>query len=274
MAIFDSVGPKCKNERRDARVIQLLINMNLHKLFPLSPLVVDGRPGERTFVAIAEFQRRELKMKEPTRRVDPDSPTLKRLLAGMPGNLTQEKIWAIIPGATEAVIGRYYDGLITAMLSNNISTPLRVAHFLSQIGHESVDMRYGEEIASGEAYEGRADLGNTQAGDGKRFKGRGLLQLTGRANYIAFGQARGKDFISGENPKQIASDPALGVDVSCWYWVQHNINALADLDDVKAVTKAINGGYNGLDDRKQRLIRAKAILMPDAAAPAPLLAIP
>ena len=95
-------------------------------------------------------------------------------------------------------------------------------------------------------------------GDGKRFKGRGLIQLTGRANYAAYSKDSGVDYVA--KPELVASDPFVAVDVACWFWNKHGINKLADEDDVKAVTKGINGGFNGLDDRIEYLVRAKAVL--------------
>jgi putative chitinase len=86
-------------------------------------------------------------------------------------------------------------------------------------------------------YEGRGDLGNTQPGDGRRFKGRGLIQLTGRANYEEYGQAKGRNFVDGDNYKLLATDPELAVDVACWFWKTRGLNALADADDVRAVTR-------------------------------------
>ncbi|MGH8638602.1 MAG: glycoside hydrolase family 19 protein, partial [Burkholderiales bacterium] len=102
------------------------------------------------------------------------------------------------------------------------------------------------------------DLGNTIPGDGKLFKGRGLIQLTGRANYAQYGKDCGIDCVA--DPGRVASDPFVAVDVACWYWNMRQINRLADADDAKAVTKAINGGYNGLDDRMEYLARAKGVL--------------
>lgn len=156
---------------------------------------------------------------------------------------------------------RYSNALSAKMLENGINTPLRMAHFLAQIAHESAELRYSEEVASGDAYEGRADLGNCEPGDGKRFKGRGLIQLTGRSNYKCYGKARGKDYTAVQNAKLLATDPYTAVDVSCWFWIENQLNALADKDDVMALTKRINGGYNGLEDRKAKLARAKFFLM-------------
>jgi putative chitinase len=91
-----------------------------------------------------------------------------------------------------------------------------MAHFIAQIGHESASFLFAEEIADGSAYEGRIDLGNTQSGDGKRFKGRGLIQLTGRANYAAYSKDSGVDYVA--KPQVVASDPVVAVDVACWFW--------------------------------------------------------
>lgn len=115
-----------------------------------------------------------------------------------------------------------------------------------------------EEIASGQAYEGRADLGNTQAGDGKRYKGRGPIQLTGRANYRTYGRALGFDF---EQRPEMVSYPSVGLLVACKFWEQNKLNHLADADDVTAITRRINGGQNGLADRKAYLQKIKGIIL-------------
>jgi putative chitinase len=138
-----------------------------------------------------------------------------------------------------------------------IDTRLRIAHFLAQTCHESAGFRTTEEFASGDAYEGRADLGNTQRGDGRRYKGRGLLQLTGRANYREFGAALGVDL---ENDPEAAGEPVLSLRIACEYWKRRKINAACDRDDVIAVTKLVNGGTNGLDDRRQYTTKAKAAI--------------
>lgn len=139
-----------------------------------------------------------------------------------------------------------------------IDTTLRKAHFLAQVAHESREGRYMEEIASGAAYEGRADLGNTQPGDGRRFKGRGLIQLTGRFNYIAYSLARYGDDRAVRNPEMVARLPDAAL-AAGWYWRVRGINALADRDDLEAVTRRVNGGLNGLEDRRRCLARAKRL---------------
>lgn len=134
---------------------------------------------------------------------------------------------------------------------------LRLAHFMAQLIHESGGFRYMEEIASGKAYEGRKDLGNVQPGDGMRYKGRGPIQLTGRANYRTFGRRMGIDF---ENHPEIAAVPSIGLHIALEYWKAHDLNALADRDDVERITRKINGGLNGFADRKKHLAAMKGLL--------------
>ncbi|WP_173911035.1 glycoside hydrolase family 19 protein [Acinetobacter sp. Marseille-Q1618] len=130
----------------------------------------------------------------------------------------------------------------------------RFVHFLAQVAHESGNFIYMEEIASGAAYEGRKDLGNVHSGDGKRYKGRGSIQLTGRANYRKYGQALGLDF---ENHPDMVAYPSVGILVACKYWSDQGLNELADQNDILSITKKINGGVNGLEDRKKHLAKLK-----------------
>ena len=139
----------------------------------------------------------------------------------------------------------------------DISNRLRIAHFLGQTCHESAGFRTTEEFASGDAYEGRSDLGNTQPGDGRRFKGRGLLQLTGRANYREFGGVLGVDL---EGRPETAAQPALSLRIACEYWKRRNINKACDQDDLMTVTRLINGGLNGLEDRRHYTNNARRAL--------------
>ena len=160
--------------------------------------------------------------------------------------------------------------LAATLESYDITSRLRIAHFLGQTCEESAGYRTTEEFASGKEYEGRADLGNTQKGDGPRYKGRGLLQLTGRANYADYGKALGVDLVN--NPT-LAAQPALSLKIACEYWKRHNINADCDRDDVQAVTRKVNGGLNGLSDRiaftqkaKAAVARLQAIALSGAAS--------
>jgi putative chitinase len=132
-----------------------------------------------------------------------------------------------------------------------------VAHFLGQVCHESAGFRTTVEFASGEAYEGRADLGNTQPGDGRRYKGRGLIQLTGRDNYRTYGKALGVDL---EGQPELAEEPVRSLQIACEYWTRNKINAACDRDDLVKVTRLINGGTNGLEDRRKYTSRAKTAI--------------
>lgn len=131
----------------------------------------------------------------------------------------------------------------------------RLAHFLAQLVHESGSFRYMEELASGAAYEGRADLGNTQPGDGVRYKGRGPIQITGRSNYRVFGRKIGVDI---ERHPEIAAIPSIGLHLALEYWRNRDLNRWADADDIETITRKINGGLNGLADRKAQLAKIKA----------------
>ena len=136
--------------------------------------------------------------------------------------------------------------LTNAMAEFGINTPQRQAAFLAQVAHESGSLRYTLEIASGDAYDGRADLGNLNPGDGRRFKGRGLLQVTGRANYAKCGAALGLDLLRAP---ELLEAPAGACRSAGWYWQARSLNQYADKDAFGSLTKAINGGYNGLDER-------------------------
>lgn len=144
-----------------------------------------------------------------------------------------------------------------------VNTPLRIAHFLAQLAHESDGFCAIEEYASGAKYEGRLDLGNTKAGDGKRFKGRSPIQLTGRDNYRAFTKWV-RNYLSGApdfeaQPELVATWPWAAWAVF-FFWSTKGLNALADRDDLLAVTKCVNGGHNGLEDRAAYLKKAKTIV--------------
>lgn len=138
-----------------------------------------------------------------------------------------------------------------------IDSRLRIAHFMGQVTHECAGFRTTEEFASGAAYEGREDLGNTEPGDGKRYKGRGLIQLTGRDNYRRIGQRLGLPL---EQQPTLAGDPEVSLRIACEYWQDRDINVAADRDDLVAATRLVNGGLNGLEDRRQYLRRAKEAL--------------
>lgn len=139
-----------------------------------------------------------------------------------------------------------------------INTPLRLAHFLAQIGHESGQLHYVKELASGKAYEGRLDLGNSSPGDGVRYKGRGLIQITGKHNYALVSLALDLPLL--DNP-ELLEEPENAALSAAWFWYNRNLNAWADLDNLLKVTRIINGGTNGLTDRRLLLLRAKKVLL-------------
>lgn len=144
-----------------------------------------------------------------------------------------------------------------------INTPLRIAHFLAQCAHESGGFRYTHEIwgptPAQARYDTRTDLGNTPAadGDGKRYMGRADIEITGRANYAAAGKALGLDLIG--HP-EIAEAPENCIRIAIWFWTVKNLNRKADGNDIVGITRAINGGLNGIDDRLARLrVLSKAL---------------
>ncbi len=173
---------------------------------------------------------------------------------GSAGGVTPEQLQQIVPGLSAQKAAEVAPHLNSAMAEANINTPQRQAMFIAQLAHESGGFRYMEEIASGAAYEGRADLGNTQPGDGVRFKGRGYIQVTGRHNYTEAGKALGLDLVN--NP-QLAAQPENAARIAAWYWNSRNINAAADAGDFTKVTRLINGGTNGLADRQAYYARAQ-----------------
>ena len=172
----------------------------------------------------------------------------------------QDILREAFPNANDTHIAEFAAPISEVMGRYEINTFLRQAHFLAQIGHESGELLYREEIASGRAYGWRRDLGNTQRGDGIRFKGRGLIQLTGRYNYTAYDEYRGGKGTYIESPGLVAEDPFTCVDVAGWFWSQRKLNRYADKDSLRAVTYRVNGGYNGLRDRMRLLGLAKRAL--------------
>lgn len=159
--------------------------------------------------------------------------------------ITRDQLAKIYPMA-KSRIDKYLPHLNATLQEFGINTQMRVAAFLAQIGHESAQLYYTEELASGRAYEGRKDLGNTQPGDGIRFKGRGLIQTTGRDNY----ELCAKKFnMSLEQLIPWLSTPEGACRSSGYFWERKNLNMVADKGDVVAVTKIVNGGKNGLEER-------------------------
>lgn len=180
------------------------------------------------------------------------------LRAVAPGNSGVRKIHqdAIITGIAPA--------LLAQLPAAEIDSTIRMAHFLAQICEESDGFCTTEEYASGASYEGREDLGNTIAGDGVRFKGRGLIQVTGRYNYTLYGKLLKLPLLTQPT---LAADPATAIQIAAAFWTKHGLNTLADADDIESITKRVNGGLNGLATREIYLARAKAALTPPATEP-------
>jgi putative chitinase len=171
--------------------------------------------------------------------------------------ITAKHLREIMPNCPASTAEQYVSLLSAAMIEGGITTVTRAAAFLGQLAHESGDLRYMEEIASGEKYEGRADLGNIEHGDGPRYKGRGPIQLTGRENYSRYGTALGVPLV--QHP-ELAADPEIGFRIAVKYWVDHRLNERADRLDWIGITRAINGGVNGYDIRLLKTQVALAVL--------------
>lgn len=155
----------------------------------------------------------------------------------------------------------WVDPISAAMALWGIDSDARQAAFIAQIGHESGRLVYVRELwgptPAQSRYEGRADLGNTQPGDGKRFMGRGLIQITGRANYQRVSDALGADFVASPELLETPTNAALS---AAWFWSTHGLNELADAGDFRTITVRINGGMNGYADRLALLALAKSAL--------------
>lgn len=175
--------------------------------------------------------------------------------------LTRDELLVIMPNAKSRV-DAFLPYFNMYAQKYNVNTTQRMAHLLAQVAHESGELRYVKELASGEKYDtGKLAerLGNTpqKDGDGQKYKGRGLIQVTGRANYQTISKDLGVDFVA--HP-ELLEQPQYAVASAFWYWNKHNLNALADKNDSLAITKRINGGTNGLDDRLKYLGRALKVL--------------
>jgi putative chitinase len=209
---------------------------------------------------LSEDDRREF-----VRRWRAQQPSSPRPVQGLRPVITMVQLRALFPLAPR--LEQFLDPLNEVLARYQIHTPLRAAHFLGQVGHETGGLRWLEEIwgptLAQRGYEGRRDLGNTQPGDGYRFRGRGLFHLTGRANYERFAQAVGQPQIV-DNPDLVAT-PYWAAHSAGWFWHVGNrtgrsLNELADRDDLRGITLIINGGLNGLEDRRLWTEKAKKVL--------------
>ena len=175
--------------------------------------------------------------------------------------ITVQQLLLILPNAGP-VAGVFVPVLNTAMNRYQIVGSKRGAAFIAQIGHESGQLKYVKEIwgptAAQMRYEGRADLGNTQPGDGSKYRGRGLIQITGRANYEACGEALGLDLIK---QPELLEKPQHACMSAAWFWATKGLSTLADEGKFETITRRINGGLNGLADRQMLYARALKVLV-------------
>ena len=152
-----------------------------------------------------------------------------------------------------------------ALRKYNINSPMRIAHFIAQIGHESGRLIYVAEIASGKAYDNRADLGNTKpqaieyakkhaSTPGRWFKGHGIIQITGFDNHVAVGKALGLDLLNKPHLLEEVGNASMS---AAWFWDSRDLNKLADQDLLTRITQCINGGLNGINDRRALLVSTK-----------------
>ena len=192
--------------------------------------------------------------------------------------LTDAQLQTIMPNVPQAKRQLYAPALNQAMAAHGVNTLLRTAAFVAQLAHESGELRWMEEIwgptAAQLRYEPSSDLaarlGNTQPGDGKRFKGRGPIQITGRFNYDKYGGLLSVDLASDP---ALAATPDVAFATADLFWKSNGLNELADAEDFVAITRRINGGTNGLAQRQSYYEKAKAVLaatgfVADAEAPA------
>lgn len=174
--------------------------------------------------------------------------------------ITTQQLLQILPSAGPKA-GVFVSALNTAMNRYDIVGPKRAAAFLAQIGHESGQLRWVREIWGPtdvqRGYEDRKDLGNTVSGDGFKFRGRGLIQITGRANYAECGEALGLDLVIHPELLELPQHAAMS---AAWFWKKKGLNDLADSDQFNTITRRINGGLNGLADRLDIWARARKVL--------------
>lgn len=180
--------------------------------------------------------------------------------------ITEKQLLQILPNAGHQA-GVFVPGLNATMGKFAIITRLRMAAFIAQIGHESGQLRYVRELGN-DKYLAKYDtgrlaqrLGNTPEadGDGQKYRGRGCIQVTGRANYEACSEALFGDSRLLNTP-ELLEQPVYAALSAGWFWQKEGLNTLADKGDFLAITKRINGGTNGLEDREALYKRALEVL--------------
>lgn len=181
--------------------------------------------------------------------------------AQVPEPPTVAEIEQMAGGGRAAILAAVAAGLAGPGIDAGLlAKPLRMAHFLAQAAHESDGFRttveYWGPTAQQRGYDGREDLGNSMPGDGRRYMGRGIFQLTGRANYQIYGERVGIDLLA---QPELAAEPTIAFRIACLYWTKRALNELADKDDLRGITRRINGGENGLAERQRYYARARAL---------------
>jgi putative chitinase len=192
--------------------------------------------------------------------VSAQAPKTAARAAGSP-TILAEQIQKLAPSGKDMFIDPLVANCISVRQNHGLAvTPVHICHFLAQLAHESAGFRTMREFwgptKAQIRYEGRKDLGNTQPGDGKRFMGRGYLQITGRANYGSYGTLIGQTLTS---MPQLAEDPIVALNIACLYWKNRNIDIPAGKNDIAEVTRRINGGHNGLAERTALFRKAMQI---------------
>lgn len=213
--------------------------------------IVPSLPGETRGFVSAEFA------VETAAAAPPPAPSASRF------DVTFDHLRKLAPHAKKAFADPLAGDCLAVRQRHGLSiAPLQICHFMAQLAHEAagfITMRefWGPTPAQ-RRYEGRADLGNTRPGDGKRFMGRGYIQVTGRANYARYGSRLNQPLTASP---ALAEQPLIALDIACLYWLDRKIDEPAGRDDVAEVTRRINGGRNGLAERAALLRKAKQIWM-------------
>jgi predicted chitinase/uncharacterized Zn-binding protein involved in type VI secretion/GH24 family phage-related lysozyme (muramidase) len=210
-----------------------------------------GATYELTVKAVGPLVPIKIPPKKPGSAPKPEGST------ELSGQVTVAQLKEIMPQAEHSQLEKYCAPLDSAMHEFEINTPRRQAAFIAQLAEESGEFKWVEELGSGAAYNGRADLGNTHPGDGPKYKGRGLIQITGRSNYAAVGKALDVDLIA--HPEKLM-EPSLACRASAYWYFARGLNKLADAGDFHEICLRVNGSNHGLKAREEYWARAKKVL--------------
>lgn len=215
-----------------------------------TPVFLQPPPSMTDILMRKPIARNDVQQELQTRAANAQSPDATKKTTRP---VTADELQKISPGLPRAQAELMAPKVSAAMEQAGITDKRERAAFLAQTAHETDGFRTMEEYASGKDYEGRKNLGNTQKGDGERFKGRGLVQLTGRDNYEKAGAAIGVDLA---NQPELAAQSPYAEQIAAWYWKQNGIGELAREGKFEKVTRGINGGTNGKESRRDYYDRA------------------